>query len=158
MLRKIPENHLDSKESKPVSLKENQPWTLVWRTDAEAEAQLVGKGPDAGKDWGQKEKGAAEDEMAGWHHQLDGHEFELVMDREAWRAAIHGVTKSRTRLRDRLNWMPQQWRIFLLCRSYRRHRYYPRVRKIPWRRAWQPTPAFLPGEPHGRKSLEGYSP
>ena len=48
-----------------------------------------------------------EDEMAGWHHQLDGHEFEklreLVMDREAWRAAIHGVTKSRTQLSDELN-------------------------------------------------------
>ena len=41
-----------------------------------------------------------EDEMAGWHHQLDGHEFELVMDRETWRAVIHGVTKSQTRLSD----------------------------------------------------------
>ena len=48
-----------------------------------------------------------EDEMAGWHHQLDGHEYEklreLVMDREAWRATIHGVTKSRTQLSDELN-------------------------------------------------------
>ena len=59
---------------------------------------------DAGRDWGQEEKGTTEDEMAEWHHRLDGREMdvslselrELVMDREAWRAVIHGVTKSRT--------------------------------------------------------------
>ena len=55
---------------------------------------------DAGRDWGQEEKGMAEDELAGWHHRLDEHEFgelrELVMDREAWRVAILGVAKSRT--------------------------------------------------------------
>ena len=58
---------------------------------------------DAGRDWGQEEKGTTEDEMAGWHHRLYGREFELrelVMYREAWRAAIHGVAKSRTRLSD----------------------------------------------------------
>ena len=58
------------------------------------------KTPDAGRDWGQEEKGMPEDEMAGWHHRLDGHGFEVVMDREAWRAAIHGVAKSQTRLSD----------------------------------------------------------
>ena len=56
---------------------------------------------DAGKDLGQEEKGATEDEMVGWHHQLDGHESEQVLgDTEAWRAAVHGVSKSRTYLSD----------------------------------------------------------
>ena len=55
---------------------------------------------DAGRDWGQEKKGTTEDEMAGWHHRLDGHKFGLVMDREAWRAAIHAVAKSWTRLTD----------------------------------------------------------
>ena len=59
---------------------------------------------DAGRDWGQEEKGMTEDEMAGWHHRLDGRESEWTPgvgdDREAWRGAIHGVTKSRTQLSD----------------------------------------------------------
>ena len=88
---------VDSKEDKPVNPKGNQSWIFIGRTDVEAEAPntfwppdvknwLIGKDPDAGKDWRQEEKGTTEDEMVGWHHQLDGHEFEQapgVGDRQA---------------------------------------------------------------------------
>ena len=86
VLEKTLENPLDCKEIKPVSPKENQPWIFIGRTDAESEALvlwppdaknwLTRKDPDAGKDWGQKEKGATEYEMVGWHHQLNEHESE----------------------------------------------------------------------------------
>ena len=84
-LEKIPEIPSDSKEIKPVNLKGDQPWIFTGRTDAEAEAPvfwssdsnrwLTGKVPDAGKDWGQKEKRASEDEIIGWHHQRNEHEL-----------------------------------------------------------------------------------
>ena len=77
------------KEIKPVNPKGNQPWIFIGRTDAETKAPilwppdakswLIWKDPDAGKDWGQEEKGAIEDEMVGWHHWLNGHEFEQTL-------------------------------------------------------------------------------
>ena len=86
MLEKTLESSLDIKEIKPVNPKGNQPWLFTGRNDAEAEAPilclhdakrwLTGKDPDAGKDWGQEKTGVTEDEMAGWHHWLNGHEFE----------------------------------------------------------------------------------
>ena len=88
-LWKTLESPLDSKEIQPVHPKGNQSWTFTGRTDAEAEAPilwppdvknwLVGKDPDAGKDWRREEKGMTEDKMVGWHHQLDGHEFEQAL-------------------------------------------------------------------------------
>ena len=85
VLEKILESPLDCKEIKPVNLKGNQPRIFIRRTDAEAEApilwppdvksQLLGKDPDAGKDWKWKEKKAAEGGMVGWHHRLSGHEL-----------------------------------------------------------------------------------
>ena len=99
---------LDFKWIKPVNLKGNQPWIFITRTDAEAEvpvlwppdakSQLIGKDPDAGKDWRQEEKGTTEDEMIGWHHQFNEHELQQTpRDSEgqgAWCAAVYGVTKS----------------------------------------------------------------
>ena len=77
VLEKTLESSLDCKEIQPVHSKGNQPWIFIpilWPPDAKN--QLIGKAPDAGKDWRQEEKGMTEDEMVGWHHQLDGHEFE----------------------------------------------------------------------------------
>ena len=85
VLKKTPESPLDCKEIQPVHPKGDQSWVFIGRTDVEAEppilwpphekSWLIGKDPDAGKDWGQEEKGPTEDEMAGWHHRLDGHGF-----------------------------------------------------------------------------------
>ena len=99
--------------SNRIDPKGNQPWILIGRTDAEIEAPvlwppdannwLIGKDPDAGKDWGQEEKGMREDEMVGWHHSMDmslNKLQEMVKDREAWHAAVHGVAKGWTWLND----------------------------------------------------------
>ena len=89
VLEKTLESCLDCKEIKPVHPKGNQSRIFIGRTDAETEApilwppdvksQLIGKDPDAGKDWRQEENRTTEDEMVGWHHQLNGHEFEQVL-------------------------------------------------------------------------------
>ena len=85
VLEKTLENPLDCKEIQPVHPKGDQSWVLIGRTEVEAETPklwppdaknwLIGKDPDAGKDWRREEKGTTEEEMVGWHHQLDGHEF-----------------------------------------------------------------------------------
>ena len=82
------ESPLDCEEIQSVHPNGDQSWVFIGRTDAEAETPilwpphakswLIGKEPDAGRDWGQEEKGTTEDEMAGWHHRLDGHGFEYT--------------------------------------------------------------------------------
>ena len=89
VLEKTLERSLDHKEIQPVHPKGDQSWVFIRRTDVEAETPvlwppdvtswLIWKDPDAGKDWGQEEKGTTEDEMVGWHHWLDGHEFEQAL-------------------------------------------------------------------------------
>ena len=89
VLEKTLESPLDHKEIQPVHSEGDQPWVFMGRTDAEAEtlilwphdakSWLIGKDPDAGKDWRQEEKEMTEDEMVGWYHWLDGHEFEQVL-------------------------------------------------------------------------------
>ena len=86
VLEKTLESPLDCKEIQPVHSKGNQPWDFFGRNDAKAEipvlwpplakSWLIGKDSDAWRDWGQEEKGTTEDEIAGWHHGLNGHEFE----------------------------------------------------------------------------------
>ena len=106
-LEKTFESLLDTKEIKPVYPKGHQPWIFIGRTDTEApilwppnkKSQLIGKDPDAGKDWGQEEKGETEDEMVGWHHWLNGHEFEQALG-VGDDAAFHGIAKSQTQLSD----------------------------------------------------------
>ena len=122
---------MNCKEIQPVHPKGDQSWVFTGMTYTEAETPILwppdeknwlsGKDPGAGKDWRREEKGITEDEMVGWHHWLDGCEFawtpELVMDRETWRAAIHGVAKSRTWLSNwtELNWSLTKavWLLFL---------------------------------------------
>ena len=89
MLKETLEKPMDCKEIKPVNPKGNQPWIFIRRTDAEAKepilwpsdakSQLIRKDPNAGKDWRKEEKGKTEDEMDGWHHWLNLHEFEQTL-------------------------------------------------------------------------------
>ena len=106
MLGKTLKSALNYKEIKPVNPKGNQLWIFFERTDAEAEAPilwppdaknwLIWKDPDAGKDWRWEEKGTTEDGIIDSKDMSLSQRWELVMDREAWHASVHGVTKSWT--------------------------------------------------------------
>ena len=117
VLEKTSESPLDSKEIRPVNPKGNQPWIFIGRTDAEAEApilwppgvksQLFGRDPDAGKDWRQEEKGMTEDEMVGWHHQLNGH-WVWANSGRWWRTGKTGMLQSIGSQRVRHDWTTEQ--------------------------------------------------
>ena len=112
VLEKTLESPLGSKEIQPVHPKGSQSWMFFgfecwsWNSNTlttfDVKSWLIGKDPDARKDWTWEEKGTTEDEMVGWHYQLNGHEFEWTPGvgdgREAWCTAVHGVAKSQTRL------------------------------------------------------------
>ena len=115
---------LNCKEIKPVNPKGNQSWIFIGRTDAEAETPilwppdvknwLIGKVPDAGKDWRQQQKGTTEDEMVGWHHWLDGHEFEQapgVGDGQGSLACCSPWGRKESDTTEWLNWTETSWRV-----------------------------------------------
>ena len=116
MLEKALESPWNCKEIQPVHPKD-QSWVFIWRTDIEAETPilwppyvkswLIGKDPDAGKDWGQEEKGTREDEMVGWHHQHNGHGFGWtpgVGDGQGDLACCSSWGHKESDMTERLNW------------------------------------------------------
>jgi len=117
VLEKTLENPLDSKKVKPVNPKGNQSWIFIARADAEGEAPifwppyaknwLIWKDPVAGKDWRQEKKGMTKDEMIGWHHWLDGHEFEQALgadDGQGSLACCSPCSHKELDMTDQLNW------------------------------------------------------
>ena len=117
MLEKTLESPLDCKEIQPVHPKEDQSWVFIGRTDVEAETPilwlpdakrwLIWKDPDAGKDWGQEEKGTTEDETVGWHHQLDAHRFRWtpgVGDGQGGLACYSSWGRKESDTTEQLNW------------------------------------------------------
>ena len=118
MLEKTLESPLECKEIQPVHSKGDQPWLFFGRNDANAESPvfwpphakcwLIGKDSDAGRDWGQEEKGTTEDGMAGWHHWLDGHEFEWTPgdgDGQGGLACCDSWGCKESDTTERLNWL-----------------------------------------------------
>ena len=126
VLEKTLESPLDCKEIQPVHSEGDQPWDFFGRNDAIAETPvlwpphvkswLIGKDSDAGRDWGQEEKGTTEDEMAGWHHQLNGREFEWtpgVGDGQGGLACCNSWGCKELDMTERLNWTELNWLILL---------------------------------------------
>ena len=210
VLEKTLESPLDCKEIKLVHPKGNQSWIFTGRTDAEAETpilqppdvknRLIGKDPDAGKDWRREEKGMSGDEMVGWHHWFNGHEFEQapgIGDGQGGLACYSPWARKDSDTTEQLNWtgkkkkkkgfgaincislyeFPEKamaphsstfaWKIpqteepggLQSMGSWRvGHDWATSLSPFTfmhWRRKWQPTPVFLPGESQGQGSLVG---
>ena len=132
---------LDCKEIQPVHPKGDQSWVFIGRTDAEAETPLlwpphvkswlIGKDPDAGKDWGQEEEGTTEDEMAGWRHRLDGRGFGWtpgVGDRQGGLACCRPCGCKESDTTERLSWIEQGLRDPEYVRNWTRQK--PRGKEI----------------------------
>ena len=120
VLEKTLGSPLDCKEIQPVHPKADQSWVFIGRTDVEAESPilwppdakswLTGKGPDAGRDWGQEEKGMTEDEMAGWHPWLDGHVW--VNSGRWWWTGGPGMLRFMGSQRVRHDWVTEHLDLF----------------------------------------------
>jgi len=131
VLEKTLESPLDCKGIQPVNSKGNQSWIFIGRTDAEVEIPilwppdmknwLTRKDPDAGKDWRQVEKGTTEDEMVGWHHQLNGHEFEQALEIGDGQGSLVCCSPWGRRVGHNwvteLNWIGMLWYFVLICNS-----------------------------------------
>ena len=127
VLEKTLESPLDGKEIKLVNPKGNQSWIFIGRTDAEAETQilwppdsknwLIWKGPDAGKDWRREKKGMTEDEMVGWHYQLNGREW--VNSGSCWWTGRPGVLRFMGSQRVGYDWVTElNWTELKVCFKY----------------------------------------
>ena len=135
----------------------------IQRTDS------LGKDPDAGKDQRQEEKGTTEDEMVGWQHLLNGHEFEQAPGVGEGQESLACCSPWGCKESDMTDWTKlicilglPRWlsakESACQCRRWKWLEFDHWVRKIHWRRKWQPNPVFLPGESHGQWTLVGYSP
>ena len=124
VLEKTLESPLDCKEVQPVHPKGEQSWVFIGRNDADAETPvlwppqakswLIGKDSDAGRDWGQKEKGITEDAMAGWHHWLDGRESEWtpgVGDGQGGLVCCNSWGRRESNMTEQMNWTELNWSI-----------------------------------------------
>ena len=131
VLEKTLESPLDCKEIQSIHPKGNQSWIFIGRTDAEAEIPIlwppdakkwfIWKDPDAGKDWGQEEKGTTEDEMVGWHPQRNGHEFEQALrihDGQGNLACCSPWGRKESDTTVRLNWSELNWTLQCLSRKF----------------------------------------
>ena len=123
VLEKTLQSSLDCREIQPVHSRRDQSWIFI-RTDVEAETPilwpydvkswLIWKDPDAGKDWRWEEKGTTEDEMAGWYHRLDGHEFGWTLgggDGQGGLACLDSWGHKESNMTEWLNWTEMNWKI-----------------------------------------------